>query len=116
MVRGHSEDRTMRYRHKAVTGRYIEGTFWYVVTLPDGRTERYLRAWQATARAEGWTPPPDPHHMIVEHTCDRAPNAAPTSYAACPACRDEGEDARGVEPARIRAAGRGRASARRAGR
>lgn len=32
-------------------------SYGYIVTLPDGREEWHRLAWQATARAAGWTPP-----------------------------------------------------------
>lgn len=38
-------------------GRDEKGTFGYWLKLADGSEEFWPRAWQVTARAEGWIPP-----------------------------------------------------------
>jgi len=48
----------MRYKPDNV--RYRRDTPYgpgYVVRMPDGSDEWFRYAWQATARANGWTPP-----------------------------------------------------------
>lgn len=56
----------MRYKPKNVRGnRDIRG-FGYIVTMPGGAEEWFRFAWQATARAEGWTPPPEPPKVLTD--------------------------------------------------
>jgi len=65
----------MRYKPKNVVGRYdADHTFWYTVTLPDGTHERFQLAWEATARAHGWTPPPGVGQRVimVDHSSTRS--------------------------------------------
>lgn len=49
----------MKFLPANVRGTYDNARgYGYVVTLPDRTEEWYRLAWQATARAHGWTPPP----------------------------------------------------------
>lgn len=51
----------MRHKPKNVRGHRDHRGFGYIVTMPNGTEEWFRFAWQATARAEGWTPPaPEP--------------------------------------------------------
>lgn len=51
----------MRYKPDNVRGTYDQGRgYGYLVKLADGSEEFHRWVWQATARANGWTPPYQP--------------------------------------------------------
>lgn len=51
----------MKYLPKNVRPQFNEERgYGYIVTLPDGNEVWHRLAWQATARANGWTPPDQP--------------------------------------------------------
>lgn len=47
-----------------ITTGYADGVFWYVVTWPDATAARFHFRWQATAAANGWTPPAYAAQMV----------------------------------------------------